>query len=176
MKKQLVILIFLCISFAVPLLHAQTTSTTQTQTTPTQPAAQFDMTEFPLWARDLRRAEVIAFGAFPFVYLFSNFGFDTYRFATHGGDTRYAPWPFNSAGTIEKTQSEKLLTLGIAAAGSVIFALVDYAIVRIKRNRLERENNNLPDGSPVIIRTPLDGEETAAPDSGPEQLPEAATP
>jgi len=121
---------------------------------------QFDMSGFPLWAKDLRRAEIIAFGSFPFMYFFSNFGVDTYRWVNHGNNMRYAPWPFNSAGTIEQTQNEKIMTLGIAAGGAVLVALIDYGIMRYKRNRLERERENLPDGTPVIIRKPLYDEET----------------
>jgi len=125
-------------------------------------SVQFDMSEFPLWAKDLRRAEIVAFGSFPFMYFFSNFGIDTYRWATHGNNMRYAPWPLNSAGTIEKTNDEKFLTLGIAAGGAVIIALIDYGIMRYKRNILEREQGNLPDGTPVIIRRPLNDEEANA--------------
>jgi hypothetical protein len=123
---------------------------------------QFDMSEFPLWAKDLRRAEIVAFGSFPIMYFFSNFGFDTYRWATHGNNMRYAPWPFNSAATIEQTQNEKFITLGIAAGGAVLVALIDYGIMRYKRNRLEREQANLPDGTPIIIRRPLYDEEADA--------------
>jgi hypothetical protein len=121
---------------------------------------QFDMSGFPLWAKDLRRAEIVAFGSFPLMYFFSNFGFDTYRWGNHGNDMRYAPWPFNSAGTIEKTTNEKIITLGIAAGGAVLISLIDYGIMRYKRSRLEREQGNLPDGSPIIIRRPLYDEET----------------
>jgi hypothetical protein len=118
-------------------------------------STQFDMTGFPLWAKDLRRGEIVAFGSFPFLYFFANFGFDTYRWLNNGNDMRYAPWPFNSAGTVGKTTEEKIITLGIAAGGSILIALIDHGIMRYKRNRLEREKESLPDGNPVIIRTPL---------------------
>ena len=131
----------------------------QAQSTSTTDSTQFDMTGFPLWARDLRRGEIIAFGSFPFAYFFSNFGYDTYRFFTHSYDTRYAPWPFNSSATIEQTQSEKIVTLGIAAGGAIIIALVDYAIVRYKRSREQGDLRNLPDGTPIINRRPLYGDE-----------------
>jgi len=122
----------------------------------------FDMTGFPLWAKDLRRAEIVAFGSFPLMYFFANFGVDTYRWSNHGSDMRYVPWPFNSAGTIEKTQNEKFMTLGIAAGGAVLAALIDYGIMRYKRSRLEKELESLPDGSPIIIRRPLYDEEADA--------------
>jgi len=118
-------------------------------------STQFDMTGFPLWTKDLRRGEIVAFGSFPFMYFFANFGFDAYRWANHGNDMRYAPWPFNSAGTVGKTTDEKIITLGIAAGGSILVALVDYGIMRYKRYRLEKEKNSLPIGSPIITRKPL---------------------
>jgi len=136
-------------------LQAQSSTTTTS-------SGQFDMTGFPLWAKDLRRGEIIAFGSFPFAYLLANFAHDSYRFATNNWDRRYAPKPFNAAGTIEQTQNEKILTLGIAAGGAVVIALVDYAITRYKRSREEREIRNLPDGSPIIIRRPLYGDEDDA--------------
>jgi hypothetical protein len=120
---------------------------------------QFDMTGFPLWAKDLRRGEIVAFGSFPFAYFFTTFGFDTYRFFNNGFDTRYAPWPFTSSGAIEQTQNEKFLTLSIAAGGAIVIALVDYAIVRYKRSKEQSEQRNLPDGTPIIIRRPLYGDE-----------------
>jgi hypothetical protein len=125
-------------------------------------STQFDMSGFPLWAKDLRRGEIVAFGSFPFMYFFSNFGFDTYRWLNNGNDMRYAPWPFNSAGTVGKTTNEKIITLGIAAGGSILIAIIDHGIMRYKRNRLKREQSGLHDGSPVIIRRPLANEEEGA--------------
>ncbi|MDR1803748.1 MAG: hypothetical protein LBQ94_09100 [Treponema sp.] len=129
-------------------------------------STEFDMTGFPLWAKDLRRGEIVAFGSFPFAYFFANFGFDTYRFFTHGYDRRFAPWPFAPAASVEQTQSEKFLTLGIAAGGAIVIALVDYAIVRYKRNREQGELKNLPDGTPIIIRRPLYEDEDDTPNGG----------
>ena len=142
------------------------------------PSVQFDMTGFPQWSKDLRRAEIVAFGSFPFMYFFTNLGFDTYRCATHGWDTRYAPWPLKPAGAVEQTQSEKVMTLGIAAGGAVLVALVDYGIVLYKRNRQAKESRNLPPGTPIIIRKPLYGEEGDSPASGTETpgSPDTGTP
>lgn len=171
MKKNHLFFIFLLLLFSVSLseLSAQTSQTANAQ------ATYFDTSEFPLWAKDLRRAEIIAFGSFPFMYFFSNFGFDAYRFAANGMDSRYAPWPFKSSAAIEQTQREKLLTLGIAAGGAIVAALVDYGIVRYKRYRQEQADKELPDGTPIIIRKPLGGEETD-PAGGEEPLPETENP
>ena len=137
------------------------------QTTPSDPAmtsTQFDMTGFPQWTKDLRRGEIIAFGSFPFMYFFTNFGVDLYRTAVHGWDNSYAPWPFTGAGAVDKTQDERFLTIGVAAGGAVLFALIDYGIERYKRSVKEKEIKNLPEGTPIIVRKPLYAEEAETPD------------
>jgi hypothetical protein len=156
---------FLLLAFIFPAggLFAQTSSST-----PVSP--QFDMTGFPLWARDLRRGEIVAFGSFPFAYFFTNFFYDSYRTVAHGGDMRYAPWPLKPAGAVNKTQDEEFLTLGVAAGGAVAIALIDYIIVRYKRNKLEEEVRQLPAGTPIIIRRPL-GEAPAPPEASSEAAP-----
>jgi hypothetical protein len=147
--------------FLLPLLglHAQSSSGT------VNPAAgQFDMTGFPLWAKDLRRGEIVAFGSFPFAYFFTNFFYDTYRSATHGWDMRYAPWPLKPAGSIGKTQDEEFLTLGIAAGGAVLIAVADHLIVRYKRSKAEEQLRRLPPGTPIITRRPMDEDDEAPQD------------
>ena len=141
--------LILLLFFSLPGLQAQPYSTESNQ---------FDTSDFPQWAKDLRRAEIIAFGSFPFTYFFSNFAYDTYRWSNNGWDTRYAPWPIKGAGAIEQNKDEKLKVIGIAAGGAVLIALIDYSIVRYKRN--QKESRSLPAGTPIIVRTPLNGEET----------------
>jgi hypothetical protein len=144
---------------------------------PNLTSTQFDMTGFPQWSKDLRRGEIIAFGSFPFVYFFTNFFFDAYRTASHGWDRRYAPWPMKPAGAIGKTQGEEFLTLGAAAGGAVIIAVVDHLIVRYRRGKLEEETRNLPAGTPIITRRPLFAEEAVPPETFPsEQGPAEAVP
>ena len=139
-------------------LHGQTTPTTK-PTDPSMVSTQFDTSGFPQWAKDLRRGEIVAFGSFPFAYLFTNFGMDGYRWAAHGRDSTYAPWPFNGAGTVGKNQHEKFMTLCFAAGGSVLIALIDFGIERYKRSVKEREIRNLPEGTPIIVRKPLQSPE-----------------
>ena len=119
---------FFCLSG----LPAQTGSSGQT-------SSHFDMTGAPQWVKDLRRAEIIAFGSFPIMYLVSSYGVE---------------FTVNSYG-----QAQRFRSIGIAAGGSVLLALADYSIVLAKRKRQERSARSLPPGTPIIIRTPLDGDE-----------------
>ena len=170
MKKEPALLLFL-LFILISGLCAQTTPAD-----PNMTSTEFDMTGFPQWAKDLRRGEIVTFGSFPFVYFFTNFGVDLYRCATNDWDRRYAPWPFDAAGSFSKTQQERFMTLGIAAGGAVLIAVIDYSIERYKRSAREREIRSLPPGTPIIIRTPLHGGEAGETDGLDIQSPEPSNP
>ena len=156
MKKRL-LLIFSLLVFS-HLISAQTSTASS--------ATQFDTTGFPQWAKDLRRAEIIAFGVFPFAYFIANFSYDSYRWSNQGfSDMRYAPWPLKGEGAIEQTQEEKFRVIGIAAGTAVLISLIDYSIERYKRNQKEKERISLPEGTPIIIRRPLNPDEGSVSDS-----------
>jgi hypothetical protein len=148
-----VLIFFICVSF----------SNAQTSSDPGMISSQFDTTGFPLWAKNLRRGEIIAFGSFPLSYFFANFSFDMYRFATNDWDRRYAPRPLKAAGAIEQTKDEKKVVLGIAAGVAVMIALVDYGIAAFKQKKLEREISQLPASNPIIIRKPMYEDEYKTP-------------
>jgi len=154
MKKRQVFFVLIILIF----LGSQSGLLAQTSSSASMGSTNFDMSDFPLWAKDLRRGEIIAFGSFPFTYFLMNFGFDLYRWGTNGWDRRYAPSLFSSAGAIEKTQTQKFITIGLSAGGAIIVAAVDYGIMRHKRKVRENEIKSLPEGTPVIIRTPLYGD------------------
>lgn len=149
--------------FAIILLMPAASLLAQANTGAQMDSVQFDMSGFPQWAKDLRRGEIVAFGSFPFAYFFTNFGVDMFRFANNGWDRRYAPWPFDAAGSVGKTQKERIMTLGIAAGSAVLIAIVDFGIERGRRSKREGESRRLPEGTPIIIRKPLYGENEAGP-------------
>jgi hypothetical protein len=127
--------------------------------------------EFPLLVKDLRRAEIVAFGSFPFTMFTATFIMDTYRWAARGGGTteearRYAPWPFKSAGAVEMTGDEHIITMVAAASASVTIALLDYLIIRTKRHKARVRAERLPPGTPIIIRTPAGEAAASGPDAG----------
>lgn len=126
----------------------------QAQSKEILPSTEFDTSEFPLWVKDLRRAEIVAFGSLPFTMFFTTFAMDTFRFANHGADFRYAPWPFKSAGGVDMDSRERTQTIITAAAVSVVISLVDYFIVRYKRSKAEEAAASMSPGDPIIIRKP----------------------
>ncbi len=112
--------------------------------------------EFPLWAKDVRRAEIITFGSLPFTLFFSTIAMDTYLWGTHNWDTRYAPWPIRGAGAVEMSVDNRLITLGIALGASILIAVADHIIIRVKRSNEAKKAAALPPGDPIITRRPLD--------------------
>jgi hypothetical protein len=121
----------------------------------------FDMTDFPQWAKDLRRFDVIAFGTFPFSMFFATLGMDTYRFAGTGwSDDRYAPWArYTTASAVDMTAEEYGRTILLAAGISLVIALTDFVIVSIKRSSERRRIESRPSGSFNINRGSVENSE-----------------
>jgi hypothetical protein len=125
----------------------------------------FDTSGLPQWAKDLRRWEIVAFGTFPFSMFFANFFYDLYRWNKANGmdfspeGRQYAPWPFASAGAVEKTNKEFRNSVLWAAGLSASIAFIDFFIVRARRNR-EQNAESIPSGSFTIERTPNETETT----------------
>jgi hypothetical protein len=141
-------------------IHTQTS--TAGTITPVNPDTK--KSEFPQWVRDLRRAEIITFGSFPFTMFFATFFMDTVRASNHDWDNRYLPWPLKGPGAVEMTTDEHLITLGVAVTSSILVALADHLIVRIKRAKLERQHQELPEGDLIILRKPWPEEEAESQD------------
>jgi hypothetical protein len=163
-------LFFCCIlfMFSAFTVYSQTgQENVKVTTAPITPTNPKEKPEFPQWALDLRRFDIILFGSFPFTYWFASTGMDLYRSSQHNWDTRYAPWPVKSAGAVNMTNDEYMITLSCAVGGSILAALVDHIIVRIKRNKAAREAAAIIPGEVIITRTPR-SPETEAGDNGAE--------
>ncbi|MHC6204068.1 hypothetical protein ACYULU_12845 [Breznakiellaceae bacterium SP9] len=109
-----------------------------------------EASDFPQWAHTLRRGEIIAFGSFPFTLYLASIGMDSRRTARHGGDTAYLPWPFKPANGPDRTNREHLQVLGLAAVGSVAFALIDYFLISNKRSKAAAEEQSRVQAVPDI--------------------------
>jgi len=156
---KLFFLLLLALLYPAQYAHAQNNTVNVSVT--------IDATEFPQWTKDIRRWEIVAFGAFPFAMFFATFGMDMYRYAGTGWqDTRYAPWPIKSAGAVEMTPREYETTMIIAAGMSVAIAFADLIIVQVKRHKARQYAESLPVGTTIITKRPW------PPVPEPEELPE----
>jgi hypothetical protein len=121
----------------------------------------FDTSDFPQWAQDLRRWNIVSFGVFPFSMFFVSFATDIIRWNDANGmdfsadGRRYAPWPLKSAGAIELTNDEFKRNIMMAIGLSATVAIVDLIIVRIKRDNERRRIDSRPAGSIIIERSPI---------------------
>lgn len=98
--------------------------------------------EFPGWARELRRGQIIALGVFPISLLLTQLTYDVVRFGVRSAqagefDRESAPWFFAPPGVQRFSQEEKETILITSAIVSVVFALADYALGRRERRRAE---------------------------------------
>lgn len=131
-------------------------------------AVPYDPEEFPTWQKDLRRAEIIAFGSLPFVTFTSSIYYDVYRYYDHGQDEAYKPWPFknkNTAIALSEEEQKKILLASICV--SVGVALFDYGFRAIRRGirnrRIDKENEL--EVNPIEIEPIPDDESAEAGDS-----------
>ena len=92
--------------------------------------------EFAPWLRDLRRGEIIAVGAFPIAYIFTQLGYSLYRYAGHGWSSEYAP--LGNPNRAAYTEAETIGVLIGAASASVLVGVADYLIGRVRARRAQR--------------------------------------
>jgi hypothetical protein len=97
----------------------------------------------------------VAFGSFPFTMFASTFTMDSVRFFKNDMNRAYLPWPLKGPGAIEMSRQEKERTLLIAAAASITIAVIDFAIVKVKRSREARREQARDRGGDIhVIRVP----------------------
>jgi len=149
--KKIVFFLFIVMVFPALSVNAQNT---QSKT------ATDDAYEFPQWAKDLRRWEIVAFGSFPFTMFMSTFAMDMHRWNTANkmdfsdAGRRYAPWPLKSAGAVTMSNKEYETTMIIAASLSAVVAITDLIIIHVKRNKARQRAESLPASSTVINKQP----------------------
>ena len=107
----------------------------------------YEKEEFPQWAHDLRRAEIITLGSLPFVLLRSTIVYSFWRYYDNDYSSSYFPNPLSktSEGAGLDTDEQKML-LATSAAISVGIGLTDFVIQLFRRHskkskerRLQRE-------------------------------------
>ena len=96
--------------------------------------------EFPAWAQDLRRAEIVFFGSLPFTLFFSFEVYDVGQFFASGLDPLEAPWPLRAGSEIGAgyTTAEKGWLIASALTVSLGVAVADFLIVHRPAKREDR--------------------------------------
>jgi len=88
----------------------------------------YEEDEFPVWAGDLRRAEIIFFGTIPFTFFLSGFSYDIYRYASNDFDPDSAPALFGNTTPPILTNEEKLQIIAVSVSLSSFLAVLDYLL------------------------------------------------
>lgn len=125
MKKR-VFLLSAALLLAISPLQAQS-STSTSSASETDPVP-YDLEAIPQGVLDLRRFEIIMFGAMPIVYLFSEIITSTALYAKYQS-SEYIPL----VGTAEITNNEKMYTVGVTFSLAFIVATVDMILYKKKQ-------------------------------------------
>ena len=79
---------------------------------------------------DVGRAFIIAVGSLPFTVFYTDFAFDSVRFALNGFDLQYAPWPFKNQYSAGVEPAERFMRLGAALGVSAVIGILDLVLQR----------------------------------------------
>lgn len=121
-------------------------------------AEPYTSEEFPIWAKDLRRTEIISFGSLPFVTLGVTIGYGGYLYATGAIDS--FPNPLNkSENSLDTDQQITVLEMSVAI--SLGLGLTDYIINLLQRSSKNRRLKKIQESKEKILVTPLTSEEAA---------------
>ena len=146
--KKIAFLIFFVSLFSVFPVYAEDTNVSRTPD-------PYGAEEFKQWQKDLRRFEIITFGALPFVSLLSFWAYDIGRSIAHKGDPAYNPWPLKDAKIAVKLTEKEQLGVFLTAVGiSLGVAIIDLTYRSIKRanaKKLEEKNEE-----PAILLIPIE--------------------
>ena len=98
-------------------------------------AAPYEDDEFPQWAKDLRRGEIISLGSIPFVGLWVVSGYGSYKYFSGASDS--FPNPFSSKDAFDK--QEIWTMVGVTAGIGLGIGLTDFFVNLSRRKKAERE-------------------------------------
>lgn len=115
-------------------------------------AEPYSEDEFPSWAHDVRRAEIITIGSLPFATLGTTLCYSLARYAHNGFEFSYVPNPFAKSGAGSFNQTEQITIFATAGGISIGIGLADLIIRIIRR----RKSARLEHEAQSVIITPLE--------------------
>ncbi|MBP5465250.1 MAG: hypothetical protein J6Y13_08800 [Treponema sp.] len=98
-------------------------------------ADPYEQDEFPQWAKDLRRGEIISLGSIPFVGLWVVGSYGGYKYFS--GEIDSFPNPFSSKDAFDK--QEIWTMVGVTAGIGFGIGLTDFFVNLSRRKKAERE-------------------------------------
>ena len=128
-------LLILCCAF--PLFSEETTQSPESPESgaeSTEPVP-YSEEEFPGWLIGVRRAEIVAMGSLPITFVASFIAYDIIRYMVYGFDRDYLP--IGSPNPVPYTPQENLGVLTAACTASVIIAIIDGVIGRVRKKKME---------------------------------------
>ncbi len=108
-------------------------------------AEPYQYEEFPEWAHQLRRSEIITVGSYPFTVMAVGFGYSFYRYFANNMDNKYSPNPFMNANNKNYSAEEQKKMIKYAAGMSFGIGLTDFIINQViiskekKQEKLKEE-------------------------------------
>ena len=148
--RKIAFLFFFVSLFSVFPVYAEDTKVSRTPD-------PYGAEEFKQWQKDLRRFEIITFGALPFVSLLSFWAYDIGRSIAHKGDPAYNPWPIKDAKVAVKLTEKEQLGIFLTAVGiSLGVAIIDLTYRSIKRSNEKKLEKHNQEEVPAIILIPLE--------------------
>ena len=125
MKKRR-ITVFLCVFLCFSSL-----SLSYGQEEPQDPEP-YQENEFPAWAWDIRRWEIVFLGTFPFTMFYSTLTFQVNRYIQSGFEEELVPAPFGGLRSIPLEAKEKRGIIISALSMSAAIAFTDLIITKIQ--------------------------------------------
>lgn len=149
------------IAFLLITFYTCTILFSQVSTTLKITAEPYTKGEFPDWAHQLRRTEIITLGSLPFTTLGVTTAYSIFRYAKNDFDSQYIPNPLaksSSAANLDEDEQKNILFAALTA--SLIVGIIDLVITLIKKDRARKNTvaNSVPDG--IIVQTESLIEET----------------
>lgn len=114
-----------------------------------QTAEPYTKDEFPVFLKDLRRAEIVTLGSMPFITFSVSLGWSFGRYAYNGFDSNYFVNPFSKSSTSNFTTDEQIGIILTSLGISVGIGLTDYVYHVIKRN--QKTKKIVPPKGKIII-------------------------
>lgn len=119
-------------------------------------AEPYNEKTIPQWVKDMRRAEIITLGSWPFTTLMVSLTYSMAMFASHNWNSSYFRNPFSSSGEGYSFNEIKGILLSSAAI-SVGIGATDLVWQIVKREKAKKKRN--ADQLKNVTITPVDSNE-----------------